>query len=152
MAIVRQPDGARLVAFLAPADGPPPNVRVTGTVAVVRHGDRVLLVLDRGRGSWELPGGGIEPVETPEACARRETLEESGQTPGPLSLRGWAIWFAPGMGTGRSECCAVFAGTVDREVPFALTAEIGGVAWCAPGEEPAGMALIDRALLSLATR
>jgi 8-oxo-dGTP pyrophosphatase MutT (NUDIX family) len=152
VAIVRQPDGARLVAFLRPADGPPPNVRVTGTVAVIHHADRVLLVLDRGRESWELPGGSIEPGETPEACARRETVEESGQAPGPLDLRGWAIWFAPTMGTGRSECCAVYAGSVDRAAPFTPTDEIGGVEWCAPGGEPAGMALIDRALLSLATR
>jgi len=150
--IVRQPDGARLVAFLLPAEGPPPNVPVTGTVGVIRHGDRVLLVLERERAEWELPGGTIDPGETPENCARREILEESGQVPGPLTLRGWAVWFAPQMGTGRSECCAVWAGTVDREAPFTPTDEIGGVAWRVPGDLPDGIAAIDRKLLELATR
>jgi ADP-ribose pyrophosphatase YjhB (NUDIX family) len=51
-----------------------------GAVVVDRAG-RVLLVR-RGRppsvGSWTLPGGRIEPGETPEAAVLREVLEETG--------------------------------------------------------------------------
>ena len=150
MAIVRDPDGARLVAFLSPEDGPPPNVNVTGAVTFVRHEGSILLVLNRDREAWELPGGTIEPGEKPEDCARRETLEETGQLVSELSLRGWAVWFAPGMGTGRSECCAVYAGTVDRRAPFSSTDEIDRIAWVSPGEVPGRMAGIDRALIKLA--
>lgn len=40
----------------------------------------VLLILRRDVPVWVLPGGGIEPNETPEAAAARETLEETGFT------------------------------------------------------------------------
>lgn len=34
----------------------------------------------RRSGRWELPGGRARPGEEPEACARRELLEETGRT------------------------------------------------------------------------
>jgi 8-oxo-dGTP pyrophosphatase MutT (NUDIX family) len=42
----------------------------------------VLVVQDRERGYWMLPGGGIEPGETPDAAARREFFEETGMVLG----------------------------------------------------------------------
>jgi len=42
---------------------------------------RVLLVQraqDPGRGLWSLPGGRLEPGESPEAAAAREVREETG--------------------------------------------------------------------------
>jgi ADP-ribose pyrophosphatase YjhB (NUDIX family) len=54
-------------------------VHAVGAV-VVDPGGRVLLVR-RGRppsvGSWTLPGGHLEPGETPEAAVVREVLEET---------------------------------------------------------------------------
>ncbi|ATY16976.1 NUDIX hydrolase (plasmid) [Amycolatopsis sp. AA4] len=43
---------------------------------LVRDG-RVLLVRNE-RDEWELPGGRIEPEETPEQCVAREIAEETG--------------------------------------------------------------------------
>jgi len=43
---------------------------------LVRDGDRVLLV-QHTEGRWTLPGGAMEPGETPAEAARRETLEEA---------------------------------------------------------------------------
>lgn len=61
--------------------------------AVVRDPDRGVLLIYRHRfitekWGWEVPAGGLDPGETPEQAARRETIEEAGWEPGPLRLIG----------------------------------------------------------------
>jgi 8-oxo-dGTP diphosphatase len=51
--------------------------------AVILRDGRVLMVHERSRRAtggewWTLPGGGIEPDESPEQALRREILEETG--------------------------------------------------------------------------
>ena len=57
---------------------------------VVRDLERGVLLLWRHRfitdtWGWEIPAGRIDPGETPAQAAGRETLEETGWQPGPLS-------------------------------------------------------------------
>lgn len=56
-------------------------VRV-GVGAIVQRGDGAILMARRrnvhGDGTWSTPGGHLEFGETPEQCAMRETLEETG--------------------------------------------------------------------------
>lgn len=45
--------------------------------AALLDGGRACLLLNE-RGQWELPGGRLEPGESPEDCLRREVREETG--------------------------------------------------------------------------
>jgi 8-oxo-dGTP pyrophosphatase MutT (NUDIX family) len=68
---------------------------------VVHDPDRGVLLLWRHRfitdtWGWEIPAGRIEAGETPEQAAVRETLEETGWRPGPLTRVGS---YAPSNGT-----------------------------------------------------
>ncbi|MES1245455.1 MAG: NUDIX hydrolase [Acidobacteriota bacterium] len=72
-----------------------------GAVAIVPvMGEDVLLVRQYryATGGWllEIPAGTLEPGEKPEACAVRETEEETGYRPSELEPLGW-IWTTPGF-------------------------------------------------------
>lgn len=69
-------------------------------VAVVRH-DSILLcrrATEPSVGSWALPGGFLNPGETPEQAARREALEEVGVAVELRSLVGlYPSWYLEGQ-------------------------------------------------------
>lgn len=60
---------------------------LTRSLIVARKGKEILLVLNRRRHEWELPGGVIEADEEPRECAIREFNGETGQDPWYLELR-----------------------------------------------------------------
>ena len=65
----------RLACYLT--DRTPPRRYVTSARALVTDGDRVLVVQDPSS-RHIMPGGRLEPNETPEDALRREVLEETG--------------------------------------------------------------------------
>ena len=56
-----------------------PAVRRPGAYAVIVDAQQRILVVQAGRGYF-LPGGGIDPGETPEEALHREVAEECGYT------------------------------------------------------------------------
>jgi ADP-ribose pyrophosphatase YjhB (NUDIX family) len=69
-------------------DWPPRNVVCVG--AVVLQGERVLFVRQAQghtlEGQWSIPWGIVDPGESPDAAALRETREESGVADGWLPV------------------------------------------------------------------
>jgi 8-oxo-dGTP pyrophosphatase MutT (NUDIX family) len=74
--------GNALVSFVRAAkDKPPGDAPLPLALVTLWHGDRVLMVFDRSRQTRELPGGQIDPGETPRRAAARELPEETGHVP-----------------------------------------------------------------------
>ena len=77
-------------------------VRHPGAAAVVPFLDenRILMIRQyrfaTGGEILEIPAGKLDPGETPETCAARELLEETGYRAGRLEKLG-AIWTSPGF-------------------------------------------------------
>jgi 8-oxo-dGTP diphosphatase len=60
-------------------NGIPDKVPCVGVGCIVVREGQLLLVCNQ-RGFWSTPGGHLDFGESPEACAARETLEETGVT------------------------------------------------------------------------
>ncbi len=116
-------------APIAPHAGP--NGRAAGIMFLTL--DERTLLLKRGNGgdfplTWAPPAGHLEPGETPEQAARRETREETGfNYEGPLTLLHddgqFALFVARGV----------------PEFPVTLCDESLGFVWCDPanaGDQP----------------
>ncbi len=65
--VVRHPGAAAVVPLLSDPAGPDPQVLLLKQYRYAAGGP-----------IWEVPAGVLEPGESPEACARRELLEETG--------------------------------------------------------------------------
>lgn len=139
--LVTGPHGLALLAY-KPAGGEisedtrfPDAPLIYGEVVLWRGG-RLLLVHVRARDCWELPGGGIDPGETPREAAARELREEAGQVIAPADLR--FVGFVRTLLPNRSICYgAVYvvelAETAEVQ-PFEPTPEIGGIHWWDPAD------------------
>lgn len=93
-----------------------------GVGIVIRRGDEVLLMRRRnvhGAGTWSTPGGYLEYGESPEECAAREAMEETGVTVGPVRFLGMTndlfedrgkhfitLWMTAPHGSGEGLCTA----------------------------------------------
>jgi len=65
--------------------GPVPHAAIG--VGAILHGPRGLLLGRHRRGTWELPGGTVEPGESLEETVVRELREETGSEAGPADVR-----------------------------------------------------------------
>jgi 8-oxo-dGTP pyrophosphatase MutT (NUDIX family) len=82
--------GKNRVTYQRAEDAPPEHwPRTAALVFAIWQGEFVVGDI-AGRG-WCIPGGHLEPGETPEQAVRREAHEETGATLGPLTLIGFYL-------------------------------------------------------------
>lgn len=80
-------DGGRIKCTWLPGGAMPPEELVTSVHGICLHNGKLLLIDHEQRGG-DIPGGHREPGETPEACFRREALEEGGVEGGSCTYLG----------------------------------------------------------------
>lgn len=111
----------------------------------------LLMVFNRRRQEWELPGGMIDPGETARQAAIRELREETSYHVEQLFFAGYAR-FALGVGQ-RPEYAAVFTAHVPpQESAFVPNEEIGAVCWWDGVQPLAGRVQTLDAMLGRLTR
>lgn len=118
---------------------------ITFSLVIARSETGYLLVRNKARGVWELPGGFIDAGESPRLCAARELEEESGQSVD--CLRWCAALELAGPATGISYG-ALYCGDIATFVPFTGNAEIDSIGFWPESELPADTSNIDRALVT----
>jgi 8-oxo-dGTP diphosphatase len=148
---VKNSDGSALLSFeRLPEEGLgrlDPSVPLTASIVVLWYGGKCLMVFNRYRQAWELPGGMLDPGESPREAAIRELEEESGQRPDALDFAGVAlIRVAPDH---RLEFLATYQGRIASPLPFTPNDEMSHSTWWDPGEELADLFPIDAALARL---
>jgi len=105
---------------------------VPASLVVVRHAGAVLMMFDKRRRQWELPGGMREPGETARETAARELAEETG-------IHGVALTFAAAaefdlVGPVRQEPLAVYRAELATAPRLTLSEEGLGFRWWSPRE------------------
>jgi 8-oxo-dGTP pyrophosphatase MutT (NUDIX family) len=66
--------------------GQRPIIMVGATALILDENERLLMLRRTDNGCWGVPGGAMEPGESLEDTARRETTEETGLEIGEMSL------------------------------------------------------------------
>jgi 8-oxo-dGTP diphosphatase len=102
---------------------------IQATICHVIRGPKLLLKkANRGIsvGKWNAPGGKSEPGESPEACARREVLEETGLRVSGLFYHG-ALTFVMDGGRNLHTVAHLFSTT--KATGRARSSDEGSVRW-----------------------
>jgi len=117
-----------------------------GAQVALLHEGKVLLVRHSYKPGWHLPGGGIDPPETPENALTRELREEVAITlTSPPTLLGI---FPNPLVQARGDYVVAFLATAFTEIPNSKRSwEIAEVKWFPLQQLPSDCSLICRRIL-----
>ena len=139
--------GERLLAFhrgsLARASGP-----IAFALVLASRRERILLVNNRRRRIWELPGGWRDAGESAHDCAVRELREESGCDARTLSAVGWVeleTTVAKGRGASLG---AIFSARIECDPSPDASDEIAAAAFWSVDALPLDTSAIDAWLIA----
>lgn len=113
-----------------------------GVGAVTLQGGSLLMILragSHGAGVWSIPGGWMEPGESPAAAATRETLEETGVVVRPYVTRLYPLTW-PVVDGVASLCAYIECAYVSGEARVVEPEKCPEVRWV-PLHEVAGLPL-----------
>ena len=99
-------------------------------LAMRKPDGRVLFVRHGQRGTWEFPGGMIEPGEAPEQAAQREAIEEAG------APEGLALTPAAEIDSNGVHYTLLIAGVPEDFVPSLADGELVDWLWASPESPP----------------
>lgn len=102
--------------------------QTVGARLALVDGRRVLLIRHTYVPGWQFPGGGVEPFETAETAAVRETLEETGfAVRGRPALHG--LFLSRVAGGGRDHVALYVSREFSRDRAFKPNIEIAECSW-----------------------
>lgn len=111
-----------------------PRTRAIGHALIRDHSDRILLCELTYKLAWDLPGGVVEPNESPLAGCLREVAEELGVLFDAARLVA-VNWLPPWRGWDDANVFLFDLGAHDAGIVAELTLqqrEIAAVHWCTP--------------------
>jgi mutator protein MutT len=122
---------------------PPPQAEpIVSAGGVLLDASGRVLLIQRARppaaGTWSLPGGRLEPGETPEQAVVREVLEETAMAADVVCSLGLVEVVAPGG--GRFAIHEFLVRARDLASPPHAGDDAGAVRWAGPGDlDPLGV-------------
>ena len=140
--------GDVLVNFVPLINGEAPGP-VGFSVIVLKHNEKTVLVYNRYKKHWEVPGGHREKDETPLQCVLREIKEETGQIPAAVHAAG--IIGIQSTGKGKVVHGMLFSGTLQTLLPFEENDEIAQICYWNGRDDIGYINEIDRKLVELAS-